>query len=257
MLRRLRRYARRAYNAVSNRLLEFQDGIIDRRVCGRSLVGIVPSYFHDEEKGVGGTCSYSTHYAFLKYIFSHVSLRAEDALLDVGCGKGRVLAYLLREKCPCRLYGIEYNPEVAQVAAEWTRAYDQVTVLQGDALTLDYDPYTVFTLARPFLAVTFLTFIERVEQTVTHPVHLVYWYDQANIWMLKKRPGWTLECGKRVARIHGLLLAYEPQTFTVWTYDPVKRAGAADDNPAHVVTREDVSKVMEWFEWFKMAQNVG
>ncbi len=213
----------KTYVVYCDRLLKLTDWFVDRRICGRSLVTYVPSIFRDDKKGLGGTGSSSTHYGLLKRIFSHVELTPGDILLDVGCGKGRVLAFLLREKCPCRLYGVEHNPEVGRIAAEWTRSYPQVSVFIGDAFALDYAPYTVLTLARSFLPVTFLAFIERLEQTLTHSIRLVSWYAQRNSRLLKDRPGWTLEYTEKVLRIHGVRTFLYPQTFTVWTYDPAKR----------------------------------
>ena len=214
---------KKAYNVFCNQLLNVMDGVIDKRVCGRSLVKYVPSIYRDDKNGIGGTGSSATHYGLLKRIFAHVELTPEDTLLDVGCGKGRVLAFLLKEKCPCRLYGIEHNPEVGKIAMEWTKPYDQVSIFIGDAFQLDYNPYTVLTLARSFLSVTFLSFVERLEQTLTHPIRLVSWYDQKVTHLIKSRPGWTLEYREVIRRIHGIRVAYSPQAFTVWTYDPAKR----------------------------------
>ena len=101
----------------SRRLLNLADAVMDRRICGLSLVPYVSSIFRDNQRGVGGTGTQSTHYLLLRRVFSHVNLTASDAFMDVGCGKGRVLAYLIRKKCPCTLYGIEYNETVGKIAA--------------------------------------------------------------------------------------------------------------------------------------------
>ena len=222
----IKRLIEKAHNVFSAHLLRLMDEVIDKRVCGTSLVQYVPSIYRDDKNGIGGTGSSSTHYGLLKRIFAHVALTPEDTLLDVGCGKGRVLAFLLKEKCPCRLYGIEHNPEVGRIAMEWSKPYGQISILIGDAFALDYAPYTVLTLARSFLPVTFLSFVERLEQTLTHPIRLVSWYDQSTAKCLRSRPGWTLEYREVVRCIHGIRVAYFPQAFTIWTYDPAKRESA-------------------------------
>ena len=183
----------------------------------------VPSIDRDDDSGVGGTGTQSSHYWILNRVFSHVTLRPTDTVLDVGCGKGRVLAFFLKKKVPSRLFGIEHNEEVGRIAAEWTARYEQVQVFIGDALTLDYEPYTVLTLARPFLPVTFMTFVEQLERTVTHPVTLVVWYDLQSKKLLKDRPGWAMQTSGMITRIHGLRVAYWPQGYSIWTYDPGKR----------------------------------
>ena len=219
----MKRFLNKVEVYISQRLLRIEDGLIDRRVCGRSLVKSVPSIFRDDRKGIGGTNSSPTHYALMKRIFRHVALDASDSLLDVGCGKGRVLAFLLAQKCPCKLYGIEHNPEVAKIAEDWTARYPQVRILVGDAFQLDYNGFTVLTLARSFLPVTFRSFVQRLEETLTHPIRLVSWYDQSDMHFLTDRPGWHMEYHESVKRTQGLKFAFVPQSFTVWTFDPNDR----------------------------------
>lgn len=208
---------------VSNRLLYQADEVIDQRICGVSLVPYVPSIFRDDQRGVGGTGSQSTHYLLLRRVFSHVSLTASDSFMDVGCGKGRVLAYLIRKKCPCALYGIEYNETVGKIAADWTERYEQAHIIIGDALSCDYNAYTVLSLARSFLPKTFLAFAEHLEQTLRHPVRLIYWYDQESGYLLKNRPGWKMLMRENVFRIHGIRIAPCPQGYSIWLYDPEQR----------------------------------
>ena len=80
-------------NAISSHFWKIADSYTDRRICGRSLVKYVPSIFRDDKNGYGGTGSQSTHYALLRRVFSSVELKPNDVFLDVGCGKGRVLAF--------------------------------------------------------------------------------------------------------------------------------------------------------------------
>lgn len=219
-------FLRRAETAVGVRLMNRWDAAIDRKICGRSLAKYIPSVDRDDRHGTGGTGSQSTRYAFLKRIFGTVSLTSADVILDVGCGKGRVLAFLLNEKCPARLVGVEHNEEAAAVAREWTARYQQVTILLEDAFALDYNDYTVLTLARPFLPKTFYQFIQRLEDTLTHPVTLVRWHDQGNGLFLENRPGWTLRTRGRVERLRGIRFSTSPQEYSVWVYDPAGREQA-------------------------------
>lgn len=218
------RFFGKAENVLSGRLLNAADAATDRRICGRSLVEYVPSIFRDDRNGIGGTGSQSTHYIILKRIFRHVELKPSDALIDVGCGKGRILAFLLKNKCPSRLFGVEHNEEVAGIAAGWAKRYEQVTILCDDAFRLDYNDYTVLVLARPFLPKTFLQFVERLEGMLDYPITLVYWVDQQSGFLLNKRPGWTLEFREKLTRIHGIRIAHWEQGYSIWTYDPAGRA---------------------------------
>ena len=214
---------RRIHGAISRRILRRMDDVMDRRICGQSLVKYVPSVYRDDANGVGMTGSQSTSYIILSRIFSHVSLTKADSFLDVGCGKGRVLAFLLKEHVPCALSGVEINEISGKVAQKWATGYDQAAVTIGDAFELDYNPYTVLFLGRPFLPKTFLEFIERLEGTLTHPITFIYWVDQQSGHLLKDRPGWEMKFREKLSTIHGIRIAKVPQSYSIWSYDPVKR----------------------------------
>ncbi len=205
------------------RILRAADELTDRRICGQSLVKTVPSIFRDDKNGVGGTNTSPTRYIILNRIFSHVRLEPSDVFLDVGCGKGRVLAFLVKKKAPCRIYGIEHNEEVSRMAAQWAEKYDRLCVLTGDALQFDYDPYTVLFLSRPFLPKTFLAFLDRLEDTLTHPITFIYCYDGESGHFLEGRPGWEMRMRDRFTRIHGLKVARGTMSYSIWDYDPSKK----------------------------------
>ena len=219
----------RIYGAISRRLLRTMDGIIDQRICGQSLVKYVPSVYRDDANGVGMTGSQSTNYVILNRIFSHVSLTEEDSFLDVGCGKGRVLAFLLKEHAPCALNGVEINEISGNVPVEWTARYEQVSVKIGDAFEMDYNLYTVLFMNRPFLPKTFLEFIEKLESTLTHPITFIYWVDQQSGHLLKDRQGWTLQFREKLTSIRGLRIAGTPQSYSIWIYDPSVRTEGIEE----------------------------
>ena len=192
------------YTTISIRTFWVVDRLNDYRICGQSLTRYVPSIYRDDANGVGMTGSQSTSYVILEHIFSHVHLTEQDAFLDVGCGKGRVLAFLLKKHMPCKMFGIEINEVSGQVAMDWTQKYEQVNVTLGDAFKLDYNPYTVLFLGRPFLPKTFLQFIETIEANLTHPITFIYWVDQQSGHLLLDRPGWTLQFRETLDKLYGL-----------------------------------------------------
>lgn len=210
--------------AVSKRILDFHDWIIDRRICRRSLGKIVLDMCGDEKSQIGGTGTESSRYVYLKRIFSFIRLVETDTVLDVGCGKGRVFAFFIKEKIPCRIDGIEHNADVAKVAQEWTAKYPQIRVIVGDAFLADFNQYTVLTLSRPFFWHTYCEFVEKLEERLTHPIAMLSWHEDPRVWrFIKVRPGWHIVHHEFTNRIHGLFLRGCPQPFTVWTYDPGER----------------------------------
>ena len=104
------RSVKRFYRKASRKLTHIYDGMCDRRICGCSLVKYVPSLYRET---MGATGSQSTCYWALDKMFKGEHFDENDSFIDVGCGKGRVLAYMVSKKYPCSLTGIELNKEVA------------------------------------------------------------------------------------------------------------------------------------------------
>lgn len=210
--------------SINNRTINAIDRYYDQRICGQSLSKYVPSVFRDDKNGIGMTGSQSTNYIILKRIFAQVQFSCEDVFLDVGCGKGRVLAFLIKEHCPCAIHGIEINKLSGEIAADWTKKYDQIHVEIGDAFKTDFNQYSVLFLGRPFLPKTFHEFLEILEPQLTHPITFIYWVDQQSGYMLKDRSGWRLKYREMISEIHGLKICDgHPQGFSVWEYIPEER----------------------------------
>ena len=204
----------RKFIRISRKTVDFLDGFSDRKVCGISLSKFVPSMRE------GATGSQSTPYLVLDTVFQDAVFTAEDSLIDVGCGKGRVLAYLLKRKCPCKLSGIELNPEVAAIGQGWAEKYPNVNIMCGDAFQLDYNPYSIIYMGRPFEPELFLQFIEMLEQTLKHPIKLYYWVEQQSGHYLDDRRGWTLEKRDILFTRKGFFVAMTPQRYSIWTFTP-------------------------------------
>lgn len=206
---------------IRSRFFYMIDHFYDMRICGRSLSQYIPSLFRDDENGVGMTGSQSTYYSILKIIFKHVHITENDVFLDVGCGMGRVLAFCIKEKYPCSVNGIEINEVPGRIAEAWSEKYGNVHVTIGDAFKIDYNPYTVLYLHRPFLPKTFVEFIGVLESQLTHPITFIYWVDQQSGHYLKERPGWTSKHHEIINSIHGVRLPSGPQGYSVWEYTPM------------------------------------
>ncbi|MBR4626314.1 MAG: class I SAM-dependent methyltransferase [Ruminococcus sp.] len=218
-------YKRKFYNnilikrfiALSVRATHFFDGRKDKRICGCSLVKYVPSLYRET---MGATGSESTCYWALDKILKSVSFDESDSFIDVGCGKGRILAYLAGRKCPCPLTGIELNKEVYEYAENWAKAYPQISLINGNAFEQDYNKYTVMFLARPFETETFKQFADYLEKNLTHKIRLIYWWDTQSGSYLENRAGWKMMEREWIFTSHGLFMYHWPQRYTIWEYTP-------------------------------------
>ena len=202
---------------ASKKLVHIYDGRRDKRICGCSLVKYVPSLYRET---LGATGSESTCYWALEKMFKGEKFDENDSFIDVGCGKGRVLAYMVSKKYPCKLTGVELNKEVADYAKNWAKKYSELTIINANAFELDYNDYTVLFMGRPFETQMFHKFIDELEQKLTHPIRIFYWCDTQSGDYLENRKGWVRRRREMISRSHGLYMYYTPQGFSLWEYTP-------------------------------------
>lgn len=74
-----------------------------------------------------------TDYDILNELFDLVPIGADDVLVDVGCGEGRVIAGWLSRGLRNPMFGIEINPRAATLAKSRLKRWPNVAILQGDA----------------------------------------------------------------------------------------------------------------------------
>lgn len=213
----LKRFIRRKYFGAQRRVVHFFDGRKDKKICGCSLVKYVPSLYRET---MGATGSEATCYWALDRIFAGEVFSEQDAFIDVGCGKGRVLAYMVSKESPCSLTGIELNKDVAAYAQSWAKQYPQINIINGNAFELDYNQYTVLFLGRPFETETFHAFINQLEEKLTHKIKLFYWWDTQSGNYLEDRKGWVRKRREMIWKSHGLYMYGCPQGFSLWEYTP-------------------------------------
>lgn len=199
------------------KVTHFFDDRKDKKICGCSLVKYVPSLYRET---MGATGSEATCYRALDKIFGDVILDKNDSFIDIGCGKGRVLAFMQRKGYPCKITGIELNKDVASYAQKWASRYDNITILNGNAFDLDYNDYSVLFLGRPFETETFCKFIDQLEDVLKRKVRLFYWWDMQSGAYLENRKGWTMIRRGFIYKSHGLYMYHCPQRYTLWEYTP-------------------------------------
>lgn len=126
---------------------------LDIRYSRRSLKGnIKTSYKH-----LGANDVYHTKYRVMPIIFNLVRIQKKDVLVDVGCGKGRIINYWLSRKLKNKIIGLELDKAVAKNTARQLSRWRNVTILQGDAIGNLPSDGTIFYFYNPFAA-------EKVEQ---------------------------------------------------------------------------------------------
>ena len=118
--------------------------ITDWRLMGRSLGGVLPSRF----AATGSRGVQSTSYRVLPQLFEG-RVRDDDVLVDVGCGRGRVLSWWLRQGYRNRMIGLEIDEEIAADTSRRLARYPRLSIVSGDAVENLPDAGTLYFLALP------------------------------------------------------------------------------------------------------------
>lgn len=213
------KHPKRIYIYITYRIVRIIDGFHDRRICGCSLS-------RRRDTNIEGGNHYApTCYWNLDELFKNTEFTADDHLVDVGCGKGRVLAWWLRKKHPGKCTGIELDEFVAGVAKKWLKRYpeERVRLIEGNALEQEYNDYTIIYIFRPFAKEFLIQFLERLESQLTHPVCLYYMSDQFSREVLYQRPGWKGIRRRKVYKKYGLCMYSSPQYYSIWKYEPINK----------------------------------
>ena len=209
------------YRKLSGQIATAFDISKDLKICGKSLTKYVASV---DRKVLQATGSESARYWALDEVFKDMKFNKDDKFIDVGCGKGRILAEMERIKFPGQLYGIELNPDVAKYAQDWAKRYDNLTIMSGNAFELDYNDYSVIMLCRPFLEEMYVTFLEKMEKDIKHPVTVILYVDNYMAKYVKDKPQWTMHKQEVVFKKGLLAYSYYPVRYSIWTYDPTKNS---------------------------------
>lgn len=159
---------RAAYNAIQ-----------DCRWGGSCGGTIASPYQH-----LGATATQSTDYAPLAAIFDPrlVPISGDDVLVDIGCGKGRVLNYWLRTERGRRLVGIELDEGVAALARQRLESHRNVEIITGCAVDNLPPDGTLFYMFNPFEAAVVAKLKQRLDELASRrgpaapAIRLVYYY---------------------------------------------------------------------------------
>jgi SAM-dependent methyltransferase len=164
---------------VKNMLLDLRHG----GLLGRT---IPTRYGH-----LGATDTVSTDYAVLPHVLGD-TVGSDDVLVDVGCGRGRVLVWLAHRKMGRRLVGVELDPEVAAYAARKVRRFANVTIVSGNVLERMPDDATVFYLYNPFDRDVVAAFRDRVAEVYAGRAVRILYYNPKHLDVFRDDPRWEI-----------------------------------------------------------------
>lgn len=203
------------YSKVSRKLFTYHDALKDIFTCGVSL----EKYVNSLDRNIS-TGSESTRYIALKEMFKDVDLTDNSRVIDVGCGKGRVVNFVHITNKKCQVTGIEFNTDVANYAKKWADKKDNVSIINGDAFNIDCDDYDIFYFNRPFMEETFKQFAEKMVAEIKHPVTVICYADVYMSKYLKDRPNWHRVKRGILYRKGIKIYNFYPQFYSILKFKP-------------------------------------
>jgi SAM-dependent methyltransferase len=165
------------------------NALLDLRFGGRFLGGLVRSRY----KHLGARDCSNSDYAALALMWELFSLRPGDVVVDVGCGKGRVINFLLSRGVASTIYGIEIDPLIADATRRRLRRYRNVRILTGNALECLPPEGTVFYLFNPFYDYVLREFKDRLAALPNPEQIRIIYYNCVYLGVFSDDPAWTVE----------------------------------------------------------------
>ena len=175
--------------------------------------GVLSGGVKTRHRGLGAHNVVNSPYSVLPHIFAG-RIGPSDVLVDVGCGKGRVINWWLSQGVHNRIVGIEIDPEVAAVTAKRLRRHSNVTIVAGDATTAIPSDATLLYMYSPFDRPAVERFKAMlVERFAQRGITLLYWNAQY-VDVFRGDPDWDVEIialddvpDRRIGGSHGYYAA--------------------------------------------------
>jgi SAM-dependent methyltransferase len=116
---------------------------------------------------LGAYATNNSSYAAIHTLFRG-RVKPTDVLVDVGCGKGRVINAWLAAGYTNRMIGVELDTAIAAKTRERLRQFPDVTIFTGDVVANFPRDGTIFYLFNPFNAAIMSRFKETLKECVSN-----------------------------------------------------------------------------------------
>lgn len=157
------------------------DTVLDLKYSRRLLRGNNKSRY----KHLGANDVYHTKYCAMPLIFRNISIDPQDVLVDVGCGKGRVINYWLSQKYKNQIIGLELDTEVAKQTQSQFSKWKNVKIISGDAIINLPQSGTVFYFYNPFTEEKVKEFEQQVAHISDQKAIKIIYYNPKSIHVFK------------------------------------------------------------------------
>jgi hypothetical protein len=138
----------------------------------------------------------SSDYSILSNIFDD-RIKNSDVLVDVGCGKGRVINSWLHSGYHNQMIGIELDEDIAAQTRNRLRKYDNITIIAGNIIENIPKNGTLFYLFHPFGPTVMQAFKNRLMTIFDGNSDLtILYYNCKHVNIFQNDPAWNVEIVK-------------------------------------------------------------
>jgi hypothetical protein len=150
----------------------------------------------------------NSDYVGMSYMFEG-RIKDSDVLVDVGCGRGRVINSWLHSGYRNLMIGLELDDEVAERTRRRLRKFDNVTIITGDAVENIPPSGTLFYMYHPFGEPVMEAFKNRLKSMFDRDSGItILYFLPRHVDVFRRDPAWTVETvevgGKSAYTFHPL-----------------------------------------------------
>lgn len=156
---------------------------------GEILRGEIPTRFSE----LGAERSSNISYYALSLIFKDEKIAPDDVLVDVGCGKGRMINWWLSRRLRNQIVGLEIDPEIAAHTRDRLQKYRTVTIVTGDGIENLPADGSLFFLYNPFQQSVVSRFKERILQLPRRDKIRIYYYNCLHADVFENDPRFSVD----------------------------------------------------------------
>lgn len=206
-----KKYWSKLHSFIAWKVRVLYNHILDYVYAGEFLGKI---HYSEKQKTNGAHPTESTDYLGLFSAWRKVAITDSDVIVDVGCGKGRTILWLLKHHKGNKIYGIEVENEIADQTIKRFERYSNVRIIKGDAINNIPRDGNIFYLYNPFIEPIVRNFKEKLEELFylnKNSITVIY----HNPWYLRvflNDPKWTVNFHHLKPKIFSKLLLIHQDT---------------------------------------------
>ena len=163
-----------------------ENQLLDLKYCGHFMGITVKTKYSD----LGATDSGYTPYRVLNHIFKD-KISERDVFVDVGCAKGRIIAWLLSRGFNNKIIGVELDEDLAQIAQKIFEKKENVKIVNGNILECFPEEGTIFYLFNPFDK-NVMTQFSTILKSRNQPDIQVFYYNCQHIDVFENDSFWDV-----------------------------------------------------------------